>query len=111
MSTESYPVCIRRRCDGEAASKVSYGSLESGTAGRRHLPLQSLISIEPILALPGVRPALQTVTAPVVAVAPIIGGEAVKGPTAKMMRELGLEVSAKTVAQQLWRLPGWLYRR
>ena len=34
------------------------------------------------------------------AVAPIIGGEAVKGPTAKMMRELGLEVSAETVARR-----------
>ena len=63
-------------------------------------PSNPFISIEPILALPGVRSALQTVTAPVVAVAPIIGGEAVKGPTAKMMRELGLEVSAKTVAQR-----------
>ena len=51
-------------------------------------------------ALPGVRQALQDCAAPVVAVAPIIGGKAVKGPTAKMMRELGLEVSAEAVAGQ-----------
>ena len=38
--------------------------------------------------------------APVIAVSPIMGGRAVKGPTAKMMRELGLEVSAATVAER-----------
>ena len=49
--------------------------------------------------MPGVREALRACAAPVVAVAPIIGGNAVKGPTAKMMRDLGLEVSAETVAE------------
>jgi len=63
-------------------------------------PSNPFISIEPILALPGVRQSLQACTVPIVAVAPIIGGEAVKGPTAKMMRELGLEVSAETVARR-----------
>ena len=63
-------------------------------------PSNPFISIEPILALPGVREALCACTAPVVAVAPIIGGEAVKGPTAKMMRELGFKVGAETVAER-----------
>lgn len=63
-------------------------------------PSNPFISIEPILALPGVRQALRAATAPVVAVAPIIGGEAVKGPTAKMMRELGLKVGAETIADR-----------
>jgi LPPG:FO 2-phospho-L-lactate transferase len=44
------------------------------------------------------RDAIKASGAPVVAVSPIIGGQAVKGPTAKMMRELGLEVSAAGVA-------------
>ena len=61
-------------------------------------PSNPFISVEPILALPGVRRALETCAAPIIGVAPIIGGKAVKGPTAKMMRELDLEVSAKTVA-------------
>ena len=61
-------------------------------------PSNPFISIEPILALPGMRKALEASTAPIVAVAPIIGGKAIKGPTAKMMRELSLEVSAETVA-------------
>ena len=49
---------------------------------------------------PGVREALLACAAPVIAVAPIIGGRAVKGPTAKMMRELGIEVSAGAVARR-----------
>ncbi|HXP02665.1 MAG TPA: 2-phospho-L-lactate transferase CofD family protein, partial [Stellaceae bacterium] len=57
------------------------------------------ISIDPILSIPGVRGALRLCQAPVVAVSPIIGGQAVKGPTAKMMEELGLPVSAAAVAR------------
>jgi LPPG:FO 2-phospho-L-lactate transferase len=62
-------------------------------------PSNPFISIDPILALPGVREALRFCRAPVVAVSPIIGGQAVKGPTAKMMAELGLPVDAAAVAR------------
>jgi LPPG:FO 2-phospho-L-lactate transferase len=62
-------------------------------------PSNPFISIDPILALPGVREALRACPAPVVAVSPIIGGKAVKGPTAKMMTELGLPVDAAVVAR------------
>lgn len=61
-------------------------------------PSNPFISIDPILALPGVRAALRECRAPVVAVSPIIAGRAVKGPTAKMMVELGLPVDAAAVA-------------
>jgi LPPG:FO 2-phospho-L-lactate transferase len=61
-------------------------------------PSNPFISIEPILAIPGMRDAIKARGVPVVAVSPIIGGQAVKGPTAKMMRELGLEASAAGVA-------------
>jgi LPPG:FO 2-phospho-L-lactate transferase len=61
-------------------------------------PSNPFISIDPILALPGIRAALRDCPAPVVAVSPIIGGKAVKGPTAKMMAELGLPVDAAAVA-------------
>jgi LPPG:FO 2-phospho-L-lactate transferase len=53
-------------------------------------PSNPFISVGPILALPGLREALAACRAPVVAVSPIIGGQAVKGPTAKMFAELGL---------------------
>jgi LPPG:FO 2-phospho-L-lactate transferase len=61
-------------------------------------PSNPFISIDPVLAVPGVRAALRDCRAPVVAVSPIIGGKAVKGPTAKMMEELGLPVDAAAVA-------------
>jgi len=61
-------------------------------------PSNPFISIEPILAVPGMRAALAGCGAPVVAVSPIVGGRAVKGPTAKMMQELGLPVSAASAA-------------
>jgi LPPG:FO 2-phospho-L-lactate transferase len=63
-------------------------------------PSNPFISVEPILAMPGVREALTACKAPIIAVSPIIAGRAVKGPTAKMMTELGLDPSAGTVAQR-----------
>ena len=62
-------------------------------------PSNPFISIDPILAVPGMRAAITACRAPVVAVSPIIGGRAVKGPTAKMMAELGMPASANTVAE------------
>jgi LPPG:FO 2-phospho-L-lactate transferase len=63
-------------------------------------PSNPLISVEPILAVPGVRDAIAGCGAPVIAVSPIIAGQAVKGPTAKMLRDLGTEPSAAAVAQR-----------
>jgi len=63
-------------------------------------PSNPFVSIEPILAVPGIRAAIQRSDAPVVAVTPIIGGRAIKGPAAKMMGELGLDASATTVAER-----------
>ena len=63
-------------------------------------PSNPFISVEPILAVPGTRQALSACAAPVIAVSPIIGGRAVKGPTAKMMAELGMTPSAAAVAER-----------
>ena len=63
-------------------------------------PSNPFISVEPILAIPGVRQAMIDSPAPIIAVSPIIAGQAVKGPTAKMMTELGLDPSAGTVAHR-----------
>ena len=61
-------------------------------------PSNPFLSILPILSLPGVRDALERRTVPLVAVSPIIGGQAVKGPAAKIMDELGMAVSPAGVA-------------
>jgi LPPG:FO 2-phospho-L-lactate transferase len=63
-------------------------------------PSNPFVSVEPILAVPGIRAAIQQSQAPVVAVTPIIGGKAIRGPAAKMMTELGLDVSAAAVARR-----------
>jgi LPPG:FO 2-phospho-L-lactate transferase len=63
-------------------------------------PSNPFVSVEPILAVPGIRTAIERATAPVLAVTPIIGGKAIKGPAAKMLAELGLEVSAAAVASR-----------
>ena len=62
-------------------------------------PSNPYLSIDPILAVPGIRDALVAARAPVIAVTPIIAGKAVKGPTAKIMTELGLEPSPLGVAR------------
>lgn len=63
-------------------------------------PSNPFVSIGPLLAIPGFRAALERANAPIIAVSPIIGGEAVKGPAAKMMRERGIEPSARAVAEE-----------
>jgi LPPG:FO 2-phospho-L-lactate transferase len=57
-------------------------------------PSNPLVSIGPILAVPGIRAALAASPAPVVAVSPIVGGEVVKGPTAAFMEFAGVPCSA-----------------
>ncbi len=62
-------------------------------------PSNPFVSIGPVLAVAGVREAIERAPAPVVAVSPIVGGEALKGPAAAMLASLGYEVSALGVAR------------
>ena len=62
-------------------------------------PSNPFLSIDPILSLKGVRPSLQSVNAPVVAVSPIVGGKALKGPAAKIMAELDMPANNLSIAQ------------
>ena len=103
---------VRRQC-APAVSEIAFAGAETAQPHPDFLtaladqnlrmvvicPSNPFISIDPILSLPGVREALRACHAPVVAVSPIIGGKAVKGPTAKMMAELGLPVTAEAVAR------------
>jgi LPPG:FO 2-phospho-L-lactate transferase len=104
---------VRRRCaprvlevvyDGAATARAHADVLAAlGDPRLRAVvicPSNPFLSIEPILAAPDLREAIARAAAPVVAVSPIVGGHAVKGPTAKMMSELGLEVNAVAVARR-----------
>jgi LPPG:FO 2-phospho-L-lactate transferase len=61
-------------------------------------PSNPFVSIDPLLNIPGARAALQAAGVPIVAVSPIVGGSAIKGPTAKMMTELKVPASAQQIA-------------
>jgi LPPG:FO 2-phospho-L-lactate transferase len=61
-------------------------------------PSNPYLSIDPILSIPGMREAISAASCPVVAVSPIISGNALKGPAAKIMTELGHHPSWETVA-------------
>ncbi len=72
-------------------------------------PSNPFVSVDPVLGLPGVEPAMKRSGAPVIAVSPIVGGQAIKGPAAKMMAELGMPQSAEAVARHyLGRIDGFV---
>jgi LPPG:FO 2-phospho-L-lactate transferase len=62
-------------------------------------PSNPIVSVAPILATPGMREGLVDASVPVVAVSPIVGGRALRGPAAQMLATLGHEVSVLGVAQ------------
>lgn len=64
-----------------------------------YCPSNPYLSIDPLLSLPGVRQQLADLKVPRVAVSPIVGGQAIKGPTAKLMTELGASVDVAGVAR------------
>jgi LPPG:FO 2-phospho-L-lactate transferase len=62
-------------------------------------PSNPVVSIGPILAVPGMREALASSSVPKIAVSPIVGGRALKGPADRMLASLGHEVSAVGVSR------------
>ncbi|MCP4071225.1 MAG: 2-phospho-L-lactate transferase [Hyphomicrobiales bacterium] len=62
-------------------------------------PSNPFVSVDPILSVPGLRDMLRQCGAPIIAVSPIVGGDAIKGPAAKMLVEMGLQSSALEIAR------------
>jgi LPPG:FO 2-phospho-L-lactate transferase len=100
---------VRRRCEpmlrgisfeGVESARPAPGVLEAiaDAEGIVICPSNPLISIGPILAVPGVREALRRRREDVVAICPLVGGKSLKGPSDKMMAQLGNEVSPVGVA-------------
>jgi LPPG:FO 2-phospho-L-lactate transferase len=80
-------------------SPVVRASLESeDLAGVIVCPSNPYLSVAPMLAVAELRERLRVLSVPVLAVSPIVAGEAIKGPTAKIMRELGVQPTADVVA-------------
>jgi LPPG:FO 2-phospho-L-lactate transferase len=97
------PVIRSIRFEGAYAAKPSPGVLaalaDTALAGIIVCPSNPWLSVDPILAVPGLHEAMRASSRPVIAVSPIIAGKAVKGPTAKIMGELGLEADALGIAR------------
>lgn len=100
---------VRLRCE-PAVQGIRFAGVEAAEAHPvllkpGHLraliicPSNPFVSVAPILELPGVRDMVENLEAPRVAVTPIVGGQAIKGPAAKMLAELGHDVSALGVAR------------
>ena len=89
------------RFRGAEASRPAPGVLDAiGTASAIIIcPSNPLVSIAPILSVPGIREAVISSEAVVAAVTPLIGGKTVKGPADRMLRDLGHEASAVGVAR------------
>ena len=98
---------VRRRCEPRV-ERIFFAGSDSAAPTPQVLsaldaadaivfaPSNPFVSIEPILTLPGIREGIAS--KPAVAVSPIVGGQAIKGPAAKMLHELGLDVSPAGVA-------------
>src|SRR3984957_17652434 len=91
------------RFEGAEAAQIAPGVREALDAAELVViaPSNPIVSIGPILALPGLREVLRKRRSGVVAVSPIIGGRALKGPADRLLGELGAEVSAVGVAAHL----------
>jgi LPPG:FO 2-phospho-L-lactate transferase len=96
------PIVRSIRFDGAAGARPGPSVLERildpGVRAILIAPSNPYLSIDPILAVPGIRQALRDATVPVVAVSPLVGGKAVKGPTDKIMAELGIAVGTQSIA-------------
>jgi LPPG:FO 2-phospho-L-lactate transferase len=94
------PVVKSIRFDGAAIAAPAPGVLEAIAAADAILvaPSNPFLSIDPLLAIPAIRRALSDCRAPVVAVSPLIGGQSVKGPTGKLIVELGLDADHAMIA-------------
>ena len=101
---------VRRRCEPTFRGLTFVGADKAllspdvakalrGAAQIIICPSNPYLSVDPILSLPGLHDLVRESSAAVIAVSPIVGGRAVKGPAAKMMREMGLTTSPLTVVE------------
>ncbi len=101
VKNRAEPTVRRITFQGIEQSRPAPGVLEALAGAQAILicPSNPLISIGPILAVPGIREALCSSRQRVLAVSPIVGGRSLKGPSDRMLAELGYEASATSVAR------------
>jgi LPPG:FO 2-phospho-L-lactate transferase len=87
------------RYDGAPAARLNPVLAKLDASAIVICPSNPYLSVDPILAVPGMREWLRAQGCPIVAVSPIVGGAAIKGPAAKIMAELGVPASAVGIAR------------
>ncbi|MEM8922225.1 MAG: 2-phospho-L-lactate transferase [Actinomycetota bacterium] len=99
------------RFDGADAARPAPGVLDALAEAERIIvaPSNPVVSIDPVLAVPGVRDAIAARRDDVVAVSPIVGGKALKGPADRLLVELGRDASVVGVAEWYRELIGTLF--
>src|ERR1700681_3094223 len=102
------PVVRGIRFEGVEIARPAPGALQAISDADRIVicPSNPLISIGPILAVPGVREALRARKKDVIAICPIVGGKSLKGPSDKMLAQVGYRASAEAVAKLYAELTG-----
>ena len=93
------PTAVGFEFDGASSARINPAIPLHAATAVVICPSNPFVSVDPILAVGGMRDALRAMDVPIVAVSPIVGGRAIKGPTAKMMRELGVPASTTEVAR------------
>ena len=102
---------VKHRCEPTVSDLKFAGSHSAGISAKFRESLDSrgalifcpsnpYLSVAPILSIPGVRDAIENFRGPRLAVSPIVGGQALKGPAAKILAEMGEDVSCIGVARQ-----------
>lgn len=94
------PVVHSIRFEGAALAQPAPGVFEAIASADAIFiaPSNPYLSIDPILAVSSIADALRHADAPVIVISPLVGGKAVKGPTAKLMAELGIESDNHSIA-------------
>ena len=103
VAEQCEPTAQGLRYDGAERAKLSPGFdralVREDLAALIICPSNPYLSVDPLLSLPGVRARLQSLKVPRIAVSPIVAGQAIKGPLAKMMAELGATVDVLGIAR------------
>ncbi|RJF91277.1 2-phospho-L-lactate transferase [Sphingomonas cavernae] len=95
------PVTRAIRFEGAEEARPAPGVLEAlADADAVFIaPSNPWLSVDPVLAVPSIAAALRAISAPVIAISPLVGGKAVKGPTTKLMAELGIDADNEAIAR------------
>jgi LPPG:FO 2-phospho-L-lactate transferase len=101
VELQARPKVLRIEFENPKSGSVTKAVLDAIAAADAIIvcPSNPYLSVDPILAVPGMLPALEAAKAPILAVSPLVGGLAIKGPTAKIMNELGVATNCASIVQ------------